>query len=610
MAVYTGTAAADTLSGSTAADELYGLAGNDSLAGLNGNDTLEGGLGADTIDGGAGTDLVIYSNAASGVAVSLTSSTGAGSGTAGEASGDVLIGIERIQGSTYNDTLGAVANTQTLIGGAGNDVYVVSASVVITEAAGQGVDEVRASVGTWTLAANLENLTYTGSTTFTGTGNALNNIITGGTGTNYLRGGGGADTLIGVGSANYASYQDAVAGVTANLGTGVGTGFAAGDVYTNIQNLQGSGAADSLVGNANANIILGENGNDVLEGRGGADTLTGGGGVDIATYANATGAVSLNLATGVHTGEAAGDTFSTIEMYLGSSFADTLVGASGAESLGGGAGADSIDGGLGNDVLVYLTSAGAVNVSLVSSTASGGDATGDVFTNIEGVIGSINGDTLTGNTATNFLHGGRGSDSISGGDGNDAIYGDTSIATGLVLGGVIGPQADTLNGGNGQDVIEAATSDAGTLIHGDAGNDTINLSFGTAYGDDGADTITVYNIGSASVDGGNGNDTFYIQGEAAIQGGEDSDIYHFVHDGSGGYIGDSGVGDSDWIYFDSVSTASNLTLAYSGNDLNITHANGSQTTLVTIIGFRSNPSDYSIERIYAADGSYYDFDIL
>ncbi|MBW9056740.1 protease, partial [Rhizobium mesosinicum] len=45
--------------------------------------------------------------------------------------------------------------------------------------------------------ANVENLTFTGSGNFAGTGNALANIITGGAGNDTLDGGAGADTLIG-----------------------------------------------------------------------------------------------------------------------------------------------------------------------------------------------------------------------------------------------------------------------------------------------------------------------------------------------------------------------------------------------------------------------------
>ncbi|UWM78029.1 hypothetical protein N1937_02125 [Rhizobium sp. WSM4643] len=75
------------------------------------------------------------------------------------------------------------AGNDTLDGGAGNDIYVVdSAGDVIKEAVSAGTDEIRTALAAYSIAAlvNVENLTYTGSASFTGTGNALDNTITGG----------------------------------------------------------------------------------------------------------------------------------------------------------------------------------------------------------------------------------------------------------------------------------------------------------------------------------------------------------------------------------------------------------------------------------------------
>ncbi|MEZ2215111.1 calcium-binding protein, partial [Sinorhizobium sp. CB7] len=105
-----------------------------------------------------------------------------------------------IRGAAGADTLDGKAGADILIGGAGNDTYVVdSAGDVVTEAANAGTDLVRTALATYSIAAlaNVENLTFTGSGDFAGSGNALVNIITGGTGNDTLDGGAGADTLVG-----------------------------------------------------------------------------------------------------------------------------------------------------------------------------------------------------------------------------------------------------------------------------------------------------------------------------------------------------------------------------------------------------------------------------
>ena len=69
-----------------------------------------------------------------------------------------------------------------MAGGLGNDIYVVdNAGDVVSEAASAGTDTVRSSV-THTLEANVENLVLTGVAAINGTGNALNNSLTGNAG--------------------------------------------------------------------------------------------------------------------------------------------------------------------------------------------------------------------------------------------------------------------------------------------------------------------------------------------------------------------------------------------------------------------------------------------
>ena len=85
-----------------------------------------------------------------------------------------------------------------MIGGLGNDIYIVDTTTdTITEAVNEGTDTVQSSVS-FTLGANLENLTLTG-TAANGTGNALDNVITGNAAANTFTGGGGNDSIIGGG---------------------------------------------------------------------------------------------------------------------------------------------------------------------------------------------------------------------------------------------------------------------------------------------------------------------------------------------------------------------------------------------------------------------------
>jgi Ca2+-binding RTX toxin-like protein len=149
------------------------------------------------------------------------------------------------------------------------------------EAANEGTDTVFSSTD-YTLAANLENLTLTG-TAIKGTGNELNNIITGNDAANILDGGAGVDTLIGgLGNDTYL-INDAADMVTEAANGGIDTVITSTS-YTlgaNVENLVFTGSSKvKAIGNEHNNVLTGNAGVNVFSAGAGKDTLIGGRGAD------------------------------------------------------------------------------------------------------------------------------------------------------------------------------------------------------------------------------------------------------------------------------------------------------------------------------------------
>ena len=227
-----GTAAGEKLTGSSQIDTINGNGGADTLDGRAGRDTMKGGDGSDTYFADVsneiitetnaslatgGDDLVNYSGATGTFVLSanverltLTHASantgGTGNGLANTIKGNAganhlsgLGGNDTLEGNGGDDKLDGGTGADTMKGGTQNDTYIVdNAGDKVVESAGQGTDLVEASVS-FTLGANVENLTLTGSAAINGTGNGLANAIIGNAAANSLIGLAGNDTVDGGG---------------------------------------------------------------------------------------------------------------------------------------------------------------------------------------------------------------------------------------------------------------------------------------------------------------------------------------------------------------------------------------------------------------------------
>lgn len=483
----------DDLTGlASAASNLQGYGGNDILRGGSAGDTLIGGSGTNTLIGGGGDDSYFVSSASDviveaggagtdtvftiGVDFTLADNvengtiTGTGNfGLTGNAGANLLIG------NSGNNALDGGGGGDTLNGGAGDDTYTIdSVGDVIVDSA--GIDTVRTTLLSYTPGSGLENLTFIGAGTFTGTGNASSNIFTGGVGRDVFFGEGGDDRFIGSAGNNLysggsgvdtADYSLAPAGVTLSLTMGTASnGFGGTDSIDTMENVIGSAFADTIRGSGADNRLEGGDGNDFLYGLGGSDVLVGGAGNDFLdggefaggvidtlmggtgddTYAFVSGNLLVeNPGEGIDT--VIGSNVSLADNFENATGTGTLTGnsannvltsqggAGGTVTLIGRGGANTYIGAASTDVASYAGAPAGVHVDLNDGVATAnGYGAADTLTNIEDLIGSDFNDVLVGNGARNVLVGGLGYDTLAGLAGDDTLFGGTGSSNELIGG--------------------------------------------------------------------------------------------------------------------------------------------------------------------------------
>ena len=539
--VATGTGADDAITGTADDDVLHGFDGDDALTGGAGNDILLDGAGSDTLTGGTGADSFLL--AFDGARDTIT---------------DFDLAQDRLDLSEYflfqSAAQLAVQSTSwgATISYAGDitDIY-TSSGAPLTRSDFLGIELVnlsRISVGSLFAPQSVTG-TADDDDLFGGLGD---DTLTGLAGDDVLAGGAGGDLIDGGPGFDTASYHLSLSGLTADLALShLNTGEAAGDGYVGIEAvagtdfgdvlrgaygadwLSGGGGDDFLFGRAGDDTLTGGSGDDTLRGGLGADGLDGGTGFDLADYRQSPAGLTVDLALShLNTGEAAGDTYLGIEGLCGSVFADVLrgtylndhitgdagddlifglagndvlTGGSGDDVLRGGLGADHLDGGTGFDLADYLQAGAGVTADLVYSATNTGEAAGDTYSGIDGLIGSEFGDVLRGGWGAERLEGRGGDDTLMARAGSDVLAGGAGddVLTG-------GPGADEFHFDGGHDQVtdfEASTDTLGfgTGLWGGAGWSITDIlataspgAAGLTFTFDAANTLLLADITAAS----------------------------------------------------------------------------------------------------------------
>jgi|LakWasM104_HOW12_FD_contig_111_155901_length_8940_multi_4_in_0_out_0_1 serralysin len=519
--------------------------GSNLLIGNSGNNILDGGGNRDDMQGGAGNDTYIVDNindraietiagAAGGIDIVLSSVSFSLNNNVENLT---LTGTDNINGAgnELNNTIrgnsgnnrlsGGWDGSDTLIGGAGNDIYEVtylfaSAAKPITqdtvvESLNAGIDSIILSaagnnglLNKYLIPLNVENLDATNTYGIFShlIGNNLANYIIGNDYSHVFDGGAGIDTLVG-GNLSDTYIVDLVTTINAGI-----TAASLQDII--IEDASGDGS-DTIQLRGNVKLTT-------------ATTLTLSGGLANVENLDAslTSSSKLNL-----TGNDANN------VLTGNAAANTLTGGLGDDTLNGGAGADTMIGGDGDDTYIVDNIADRINeednegADLVRTSVNytlGDNIENLTLTGTAGINGTGNDDAniITGNAGNNILDGKGGIDTLRGGKGNDTyivddeddeVIEDLNEGIDLVKASVdytlsANVENLTLTDGtaNGGTFALNGTGNAlNNIITGNAGNNILDGGFGndTLVGGNG-DDILIGDDGNDILNGGAGFDTF------------------------------------------------------------------------------------------------------
>ena len=572
----TGTSSSgQTLTGNDQDNVIIGGSGADILNGGGGNDTLTAGAG-DTLAGGTGDDtyilppllpnVTIVENPGEGIDTiivsrgfdlrttpnveNLTYTGGDGSEPAtliGNALDNVITGANIKFGETIDGGLGA----DTMIGLGGPDTYYVDnpGDVVVEAASGSGIDLVNTTIS-YTLAANVENLTATSNAGLSLTGNDGNNVITGAAGNDTLDGGLGTDALRGNGGSDIFAFSSVLGG--SNVDTivdfsngvdkiGLDDDTFIGVTSGNLANVfvNGTMAQDAddriIYDSATGQLFYDPDGNSPQ-----AQVLFAV--VNGAPQLSALDFMVLTDPPGQHLTGTPGN-----DVLIGGAGDDTIDGLGGNDVLDGRQGSDTMNGGAGDDQYFVDSAGDVVNeapnegfdivYSAVSYTLAAGSAVEELGTTDETSFAAINltGNELdnyvTGNAGNNILDGGSGGvDQLWGRGGDDTYYvdsGDTVVEyAGQGQDTVYARSSFVLSPGMEVEVLATADPQATTPIN-LTGNELHNYITGNA----GANTLDGGG-GSDTLSGGAGDDSYFANSDDVVieNAGQGYDILYASSD--------------------------------------------------------------------------------